>query len=157
MPPAVSLPLLLYCWKIHKNMPCLFQLVSYLLQSHLSPPHSYTGSATSASLQYIAVHLDSWQTALVCVCASLSPSQLQKIAAALKELLKAFCQCAGGLKAREVPAALMEVLPDRIGLFPDTSSCLTSQPSHLDTRRSHLNTTKRWEEGAVCVWRDDRS
>lgn len=27
----------------------------------------------------------------------------------------------------------MEVLPDKMGLFPDTSSCLTSQPFHLDT------------------------
>lgn len=126
--------------------------------SFLPPPISPLSTSLLHRLSYIcltSVHRCPFglvtDCARVCVCASLSPSQLQKIAAALKELLKAFCQCAGGLKAREVPAALMEVLPDRIGLFPDTSSCLTSQPSHLDTRRSHLNTTKRWEEGAVCV------
>ena len=88
-----------------------------------------------------------------CVCRSLSisaPEDSQHI----KRAPYSFLSVSERLESRGVSVALMEVLPDRISLFPDTSSCLTGQPFHLDTCRFHLNTTKCLKGGrGVCLKR----
>lgn len=76
-PSALSLPVSYLLKDSQKKVPLVICFPSCFLLpqdflSHLSPPHSYASSATSASLKYIALHLDEWQTVLVCMQVSLS-------------------------------------------------------------------------------------
>lgn len=145
------------CWffaeRFSKKSLWLFVSVSFLLPPAAGLPISPLSTSLLHRPGYISLTLVHRCTfglvtdCLVCVCAGLSPSQLKKIACTLKELLKAFCQCAGGLKAKRSLQRWWRFYLIGRAFFPDTSSCLTSQPFHLDTRRSHLNTTKCLERG----------